>query len=204
MKAYKLTNSFNQSYNDTQWGEGVTHTATGTRSKLCSCGWIHFYTDPLIAVLMNSLHAEFINPKLWECETSGEHIHEPLKSGCKTLTTIKEIPLPTITDNQRVAFAILCAKVSCGCVEWNNWANKWLSGEDRSYESATKAVTAASYGNNNAWYAARAALSLFEVTQVEAGPNPCVHFAAYVARSIGFNYPRTNFEELARKALTYS
>ena len=120
MKAYKLTDDQSQTRNKTQWGANVTHTATGTSNKLCTSSWLHFYTDPLIAVLMNCSHAAFSNPQLWECETAGEHLHEPLKSGCRTLTTIKQLELPQITNNQKVAFAILCAKQVYTNSKWNS------------------------------------------------------------------------------------
>jgi hypothetical protein len=40
MKLYKLTDEHGQTRGGTQWGEGVTHTATGTGTELCSDGWI--------------------------------------------------------------------------------------------------------------------------------------------------------------------
>ena len=71
---YKLTNENGQTYNKTQWGEGVVHTADGT-GNLCSKRWIHAYADPLLAVLLNPIHANFHNPQLWEAEGS-----DPAKS----------------------------------------------------------------------------------------------------------------------------
>jgi hypothetical protein len=91
MKTYKLTDENNQTRGGTQWGPGICHTAIGDGEELCSDGWIHFYTNPLIAILMNPVHANFLNSRLWECETSGAELHVPLKSGCKTLKTVKEI-----------------------------------------------------------------------------------------------------------------
>lgn len=154
MKAYKLTNEHNYTRNNTQWGENITHTAEGTGDELCTDGWIHFYTNPFIAIIMNPQHADFYKPNLWECESSGEHLHETLKSGCKTLTTTRQIPLPEITDIQLIAFAILCAKEVFGETDWNDWANKWLSGEDRS----AKSISAAKHTHaaiDGVWCAAR-------------------------------------------------
>lgn len=136
MKAYKLTNIDGKTKYNTQWGSGIGHTVNfDTPFKpLCSCAWIHFYKDPLLAIFMNPSHAGFNPTRLWECETFGKHLHEPLKSGCKTLTTIKEIPVPEISDVQKKAFGILCAKEVCKeeeWNEWNEWANKWLSGKHR-------------------------------------------------------------------------
>jgi len=178
---FKLTEKNGRTKGDTQWGNNVSHTAKGNSKKLCSNGWIHYYTHPLLAVLLNPIHADFKSPKLWEAEASGEIINKPLKSGCKTLTTIREIPLPKISRVQRVAFGILCTKEVCKNEVWNKWADKWLSGEDRSNESANAAdyANAASYDAYAADYAAADAAD-----------------AADANKSI-------NFIALAEKAMTY-
>ena len=72
MKVYKLTDKDGKTYCNTQWGPNVSHSANGKSGELCSSGWIHFYTNPLIAVLMNRIHANFTSPRLWEAEASGE------------------------------------------------------------------------------------------------------------------------------------
>ena len=112
MKAYKLTDEHSCTKNNTQWGTNITHSISPdkTNPKLCSDSWIHFYTSPLVAVLMNPVHANFANPILWECETAGEHVIEPIKAGCKQLTTLRQISLPVFTTTQRAAFSILCAQ----------------------------------------------------------------------------------------------
>ena len=147
MKCYKLTDNNGKTRKNTQWGENVSHTATGTDPDLCSDGWIHFYMDPRIAVVMNPAHANFKSPILWEVEYSGKVVHEPLKSGAKTLTTIRRIPLPEISLNQKIAFAIYCAKEVYEDEKWNLWADKWLSGEDRTQRSAYSAADAAYYAS---------------------------------------------------------
>ena len=101
---YKLTDNVGQTKDNTQWGNNVSHTAKGDGKVLCSDGFIHYYTHPLLAVLLNPIHAKFESPRLWEAEASGKILDEPLKSGCKTLTTIKEIPLPEISRVQRIVF----------------------------------------------------------------------------------------------------
>ncbi|HRT22354.1 MAG TPA: hypothetical protein P5318_19765 [Candidatus Hydrogenedentes bacterium] len=142
-KLYKLTDGDGKTLNGTQWGPGVSHSGTG-EGGLCGPGWIHAYEHPLIAVLLNPTHANFQNPRLWEAEGEVGLRDGQLKCGCKTLTTVREIPLPSITTEMRVRFAILCAKEVCADLSWNAWADKWLSGEDRSVEAA-KAAAWASY-----------------------------------------------------------
>ena len=166
---YKLTDKFGQTRRNTKWGNNVSHTAKGKGKVLCSNGFIHYYTHPLLAVLMNPIHAKFESPRLWEAEASGKILDEALKSGCKTLKTIKEIPLPEVSKVQRVAFGILCGKDVCKDKEWNLWADKWLSGADRSKESASAAYAAASA----AYAAARAA--------ADAANAAAAYAAAYAA-----------------------
>ena len=201
---FKLTDENGQTKGMTKWGNNISHAAKGGGTKLCSDGWIHYYTHPLLAVLMNPIHADFTYPKLWEAEASGEVINEPLKSGCKTLRTIKEIPLPEVSGVQRVAFGILCAKEVYDDEAWNKWADKWLSGEDRSKESAyaadaANAADAAAYANTAAddadadaaaSYAALAAARAARAARADAAN------AANANKSI-------NFITLAEMAMTY-
>ncbi len=50
--------------------------------------------------------------------------------------------LPRVTTEQRVKFAILCAKAVYKDEAFNLWADGWLSGDDRTLESAKLAVAA--------------------------------------------------------------
>ena len=154
---YKLTRQDNTTSDGAtlEWGAGVSHTATGTGTQLCSPDVIHAYTHPLLAVLLNPIHANYKNPKLWRCEGEVVANDHGLKVGVKTLTTIEEIPLPVVTTEQHVKFAILCAKQVCKDEKWNAWADKWLSGEDRS-AAAAEAAWAAAWAARAARLAARA------------------------------------------------
>ena len=108
MKLFKLTDENGKTRGDTQWGDGVTHVATETGNQLCSRDVIHAYTDPLLAMMMNPIHANVQNPLLWEAE--GEVVADDgTKVGCKALTTVCRIPVPGVTLEQRVRFGILCA-----------------------------------------------------------------------------------------------
>ncbi len=183
MKAYKLTDENNQTYGGTQWGENVTHHAKGDHPSLCSSSWIHFYVDPLLAVLRNPTDANFENPNLWECETAGEHKHETLKSGCKTLTTIKQLPLPQMSTKQRVRCAVRIAMLVMNkwksCTEenavWRVWAEEYLISANT---TAAKAAADAAYAANAAANAAYAAY---------AAANAAANAAAYAAANAAAN-----------------
>jgi hypothetical protein len=144
MLKYKLTNQNNMTHNNTRWGEGVTHETDGS-GELCGPGWLHFYHSAELAAIMNPIHAQIKNPKLWECEAEGQLKDDRgLKGGCTRLTTLRESNLPGVTSEQRIRFGILCArKVFGGKSEvWDRWSEDWLSGRDRSLESARAAYAA--------------------------------------------------------------
>jgi len=167
--------------NNTQWGENVTHEATGDIQKgLCSDAWIHAYTHPLLAVLMNPAHADIENPILWEGKGEGEAKFESLKCGFRKFTTLKKIPLPEVNVVQKAAFGILCAKEINTDSSWNQWADKWLSGEDRTKSSAYAAANAA---NAAAAYAAYAAANAADADVADAARAAAAYYAsaAYAA-----------------------
>ena len=150
----KLTDSNDRTRNGTQWGEGVIHRASG-KGDLCTKGWIHYYRDPVLAVMMDPAHGNFgENAHMWTVTTSGKRKHEPDKSGAQCVRTVEQIEMPTVTLVQRQAFGILAAQeVYCQWAEydrdgeWWNWSEAWLKGEDRNMaaarESAARAWVAA-------------------------------------------------------------
>ncbi|MDE1919068.1 MAG: hypothetical protein KGH96_23785 [Sphingomonadales bacterium] len=157
MKAYKLTDENGRTYGNTYWGPGVTHVASGA-GYLCGSGWIHVYSHPLLAAFLNPIHANFENPRLWECEVEGRSKNDcGLKQGWASVTTVREIPMPLITTQQRVRFGILCAYQVCNSTAWIRWAEGWLSGKDRSSNKALVAGNAAALTEAAAESAARAA-----------------------------------------------
>ncbi len=158
----KLTDQNDMTQGNTQWGVNVTHKAKRGKPELCADTVIHFYGHPLLAVLLNPLHADIKNPHLWEAKGKSV-IHDGLKGGCKSLTTTKCIPLPEITTNQKVHFAILCALEVYHDAEFERWATQWLKNEDRTRaaaeaaEAAARAAWAAWAARDATWAAAREA-----------------------------------------------
>jgi len=128
--------------NQCLWGNGVTHSGTG-KGGLCGPGYIHAYTSPLLAVLLNPIHAALNPCKLWEA--SGEVVKSDngLKVGCVSLTTIKELAIPVFTTNQRVYFALLCASKVYKDSDFISFVNNWVSGKDRTARAAERAARAA-------------------------------------------------------------
>ena len=102
---YKLTDADGRTHGGCQWAEGVEHTAPGT-GELCTAGWLHAYTHPLLAVLMSPAHVSWWRTaRLWEAEGDvGKN--DGIKVGCTRLCTIREIPRPVVTDEQRTRLAL--------------------------------------------------------------------------------------------------
>jgi hypothetical protein len=178
--------------NECLWGENITHYATGKGSQLCSRDLIHVYRNPLIASFMNPSHADFKNPLLWECEANGECAHEgQLKSGFKTVTTIRRIDLPVITLEQRIRISIYCALKQYSAPSFVKWANAWLDGSDRSARAAEAAARAAEAAAAvavewaaewAAWAAREAAVAWLAVAAAEAAAR-AAEAAARAARA---------------------
>ena len=83
MILYKLTRQDFTTYNETLWGENVTHEAMGEGIQLCTEDVIHAYLSPELAVLLNPIHADYDNPVLWEAEGEIVVNKDNTKVGCK-------------------------------------------------------------------------------------------------------------------------
>jgi hypothetical protein len=157
---YKLTDQNMKTrpgeYNETLWGENVTHSGTG-EGELCGPGYIHAYLSPELALLLNPIHANYQNPILWECEGDIAINDKNLKVGCITLTTKKIIEQPKISSNIQVHFAILCVLEVYENSDFIKWADNWIKNIDRTSASADAARADAAYAAYSAAYAADAA-----------------------------------------------
>jgi len=188
---YKLTDKNDQTYGGCQWGKDVTHTADG-KGELCTRHWIHYYDDPILALLMNPAHANFKQPHLWGCEIEEPTKHDHgLKSGTVKLTTIKRLRKKRITKEQFVKFGILCVKQRYSDRKWNKWADNWLNGTDRSARSAIAAANAAYTANATATVVAHTANAAVNtaVYAANAVANAAAHAAnaaAYVASNAAY------------------
>lgn len=157
MIRYKLTDQDMQTYNNTQWVIGESKSTNG-KGDLCGPGWLHCYSHPLLAVLLNPIHAAYVQPRLFKCNATGNHKFEfGLKEGSTTMELIKEIPLPIITLEQKIAFGILNTLKVYNNPDFQNWGKNWLNNIDRSNTTAWAAAWAARAAARAARAAAEAA-----------------------------------------------
>ena len=155
---YKLTDKDGRTYGGCQWGEGIEHTATGN-GKLCTAGWLHAYTDLLVAVLMDPIHGAFgEDAQMWEADGDVGKTASDGKVGCTRLRTLRQVPLPVVTRGHRIRFGILCAMRFYRHEGFQKWAREWLAGINRTKAAAWAAWAAArAAAGAAAWAAAGAA-----------------------------------------------
>lgn len=192
MIRYKLTDQNMRTYEGYQWRLNKLHKTSG-EGNLCGPGWLHFYSDPLLAVLLNPIHASIDNPRLFQAGVSGKHKDDNgLKEGWSEAKLIKELDVPVISLNQRIVFGILCAKKVCNDKDWNDWADKWLSREDRSRDAADYA-TACAADYTAAYYAADSVCCDDSASAADR--------AARAARAV--KAKKLNLKKIAKEAMKY-
>ena len=199
---YKLTTQSITTYNDYKWVVGKWNTTSG-KGELCGPGWLHHYSSPLIAILHNPIHADYTDPVLWFAEACGEHLDDRgVKGGSTKLRLLDRIPLPVFTDIQCVAYAIYCALEVYDDPQYIIWAMNYLSGADRSPNSAKEncpnpnilPITSTPY------YAASAAALPYTSTYPSAYYAACASNAASLIKQID-GVGTIDLHALAKKAL---
>jgi len=182
MKYYKLLTQEMTSHNNTKWELNVPVTIEKEGNKMCTDQVLHCYNHPLLAVILNPIHANIKNPKLFEIEVDKIVNSDGLKFASKSQTLVKEITLPEISLEHKIQFAIKVAKLTCKDEKWNLWADKWLNGSDRSKESA---YAANAYAIAYAAYAYAAAYAAY-TTAYAAAHAAYAYAAAYAAYTTAY------------------
>jgi len=197
MKKYKLTNQDMRTHNGFQWELGKEVITDGENDELCNDSWLHYYHHPLLAVLLNPIHAQINNPRLFEVKALGKHLDDKgLKGGCTNMILVKEIELPEITLNQQIAFSILCTLEVYKESTYVLWANDWLNNIDRSAAAAADTARAAAAART-----ARAAAAADAAARAAASDAAYAAYDAYDAAR--YAAADINLIKLAKKALKY-
>ena len=209
--AYKLTNSKMRTHKGFQWELGKWYETMG-RWSLCSPGWFHFYNDPLVGMFMNPIHANIKNPRLFRAEVEGKFLDDNgTRYGYSRARLIEELPVPQISPVQRVRFAIFCVKEVYKTKKWNKWADNWLSGKDRTIDTAwntnsnfytfyTPRATSVVTATESAFYAVESAASAVSVKNKKNAPGNAANAANSAVRSATKN-KKIDLIRIARKAM---
>lgn len=149
-KYYKLLSQDLKSFNNTQWELNKTITVNIPGNTMCSKQVLHCYNHPLLAVLLNPIHADIYTPTLFEINVDEIVNNDGLKFASKSQTLVKKLSIPEISIEQKIEFGIRVAKLVSKDKIWNLWADNWLNGSDKSVESAYRIML--SHGNDNLKY----------------------------------------------------
>ena len=154
---YKLTDMNMKTYGGYPWVLGKWNRTSG-KGDLCGPGWLHAYTSPVLAELLNPIHANFREYRLFRGEASGPVISDSgLKVGYTNMRITEELPRLHITTENRIRFGIACACRVYTSAEYRAWAGRWVSGADRTEAAAWAAVAAVRVAEAAAWAAEAAA-----------------------------------------------
>ena len=155
---YKLTDMNMKTYRGYPWTLGKWNRTSG-KGDLCGPGWLHAYTSPVLAELLDPIHANFREYRLFRGEASGPVISDSgLKVGYTNMRITEELPRLHITTENRIRFGIACACRVYTSAEYRAWAGRWVSGADRTETAAWAAAEAAeTAAETAAWAAVRAA-----------------------------------------------
>jgi len=132
--AFMLTDHLNHSADGREWGRLTKQTTSGRRDD---GGLMDCYTSPNVAALLNSQNERFRSPRLWEATVDKDVPRGEAIVTCREVTTLAQVPIPTLTGMQHARFAVLCAREAYAAVtdedpEFDHWAAGWLSGQDGS------------------------------------------------------------------------
>lgn len=157
MIAYKWFCSDLTTFNHCQWALEEWKEVSGD-GKLCGPGWLHAFPTLLLAVLHKPACLSEEYNVLCEIEYEGCVRDEGFKLGATRMRPLRQIEPPQVTTEQIVEYAIRVSQEALCLADvsipvWKTWAEKWLSGEDRTAHVAADAARAAAY----AALAARAA-----------------------------------------------
>ena len=140
---YKLTDMNMKTYRGYPWALGKWNRTSG-EGDLCGPGWLHAYTSPVLAELLNPIHANFQEYRLFRGEASGPVISDRgLKVGYTNMRITEELPRLHITTENRIRFGIACACRVYTSAEYRAWAERWVSGADRTKAAVRTAEAAA-------------------------------------------------------------
>jgi len=175
--AYKFLTPQMTSYNDFRWEIGKEYIIIEPGNMMCSNDVFHCYNNPLLAEFMLPFHLSGNDYDLYKIEVPEFVNNDGLKFASKSQKILEKVDRPVISREQRVEIAIRVAKLVCKDVEWNTWADKWLSGEDRTESSAYHTA----YVLHTASYAAAASYASYAASYSAASRTS--HAAYYAAES---------------------
>jgi hypothetical protein len=135
---YKLTDQNLQTYYGFQYKRNRwVKVLCDSYEPLCTQYWLHAYEHPYLAVLLNPIHAQIRNARLFECKWRGKIKNKSwLKLGVSEIILKRELELPVFTDRQKRRFLFRFAdfRSILTAEEKTRWQER-ISGEPEVYRT---------------------------------------------------------------------
>jgi hypothetical protein len=135
MARYLLTDAENHTWRGSTIYPGRSVYSMNTQNNIVATNASEIGESPLVAIMLNPWHAEVENQKMLELEFSMISMvkHDP-----RINLLIRETQTPSVTTDQKIVFALMVIQDVYKNEVFNNWSDNWISGNDRSPESAGK------------------------------------------------------------------
>ena len=140
---YKLLTQEKKSHGGFQWEMNKEYRIDKPGKELCSDQVFHCYSHPVLAILLNPIHANINNPRLFEIEVDAITNDDGLKYGTKMQKLVREIEIPKLDIMTKVDFSIRVAMEVYQEDWFTTWAENFLNRIDVSEAAATAAAWAA-------------------------------------------------------------
>lgn len=140
---YKLLTQDMKSHGGFQWEMGKEYRIDKPGKTLCSDQVFHCYSHPVLAILLNPIHAHIDNPRSFEIEVDAIINDDGLKYGTKMQKLAKEIEVPQLDIMAKVDFSIRIAMDVYKEEGFTIWADTFLKRIDISETAARAAADAA-------------------------------------------------------------
>jgi hypothetical protein len=169
----KLTDATGRTYGGQRWEPGVRVACGDPDAPMmpCSAGVIHCYAGATeaealaLAVLLDPNHGRFGAgarvARVWRFVPEGAVIDRGDKAICRAGCVTEELTAPQPTTEQHVEFGIRATLLVPQPDSYVEWAERWLSGADRSaaaaWQAAPDAAARKAANASGAWAAPDAA-----------------------------------------------
>ena len=135
MARYLLTDAENHTWRGSTIYPGHSVFSSNTQDNIVSTNADEMGESPLVAIMLNPWHSQLEQQKMLELEFSQISV---VKSDPRISMLVRETQVPSVTTDQKIVFALMVIQEVYKNEVFCNWSESWISGNDRSPESAGK------------------------------------------------------------------
>jgi hypothetical protein len=135
MARYLLTDAENHTWRGSTIYPGHSVFSSNTPDNIVSTNADEMGESALMAIMLNPWHSQLEQRKMLELEFSQISV---VKSDPRISMLVRETQVPSVTTDQKIVFALMVIQEVYKNEVFCNWSENWISGNDRSPESAGK------------------------------------------------------------------